>query len=196
LGVLRLAGALAVLWHHRGHLRDGLQWLVRALERTVDADPPWRGCALTGLSLILGSQGDPDQAATAAEASRAVAETIEDKKLLAFAVHMLGLVKVVRGRLDRAEHLMTAALGVQREIGPPGYGAMALTTMSGIAHRRGDVATSDRRPVEALALSRAVGPCLGRRDGALHISWVGDGPQRRSGRALGLPGSVPVLGEH
>jgi predicted ATPase/DNA-binding XRE family transcriptional regulator len=155
-GVLRLAGALAVFWHHRGHLREGRRWLEWALERTADAAPLWRGRALAGLSLILWSQGDPERAALSAEAARAIADAIDDKELLALAVHMLGLVEVVRGHWDQAERLMTEALGVQREIGTPGYGAMALTTLSEIAHRRGDVETSVRRAEEALALFRAV----------------------------------------
>ena len=65
-----------------------------------DADPVWRGRALAGLSLILWSQGDPDRAAPAAEAARAIAEAIGDAELLALAVHMLGLVEVVRGHWD------------------------------------------------------------------------------------------------
>ncbi len=160
-GVLRLAGALAVFWHHRGHLREGRQWLEWALERSADAAPVWRGRALAGLSLILWSQGDPDRAAPAAEAARAIADSSDDTELLALAVHMLGLIEVVRGHWDRAEGLMTEALGIELEIGIPGYGTMALTTLSRIAHRRGEVETSARRAEEALAQFRAVGHASG-----------------------------------
>jgi ATP/maltotriose-dependent transcriptional regulator MalT len=74
---------------------------------------------------------------------------------------MLGLVEVVRGHWDQAERLMNEALAVQRKIGTLGYGAMALTTLSEIAHRRGDVETSNRRAEEALALFQAVGHASG-----------------------------------
>ena len=161
VGVLRLAGALAVFWNHRGHLREGRQWLEWALERTPDADPVWRGRALAGLSLILWSQGDPDRAAPAAEAASVIAAAIDDSELLALAVHMLGLIEVARGRWDGAERLMNEALRVQRAIGTPGYGAWALAALSTIAHRRGDVATSARRAGEALAMFRAIGNASG-----------------------------------
>ena len=81
-GVLRLAGALAAFWHHRGYLREGRRWLEWALEHAVDADPLyWRGRALAGLSLIIWSQGDPDGAAPPAEAALAIAEAVGDPDL-------------------------------------------------------------------------------------------------------------------
>jgi non-specific serine/threonine protein kinase len=160
-GGLRLAGALAVFWNHRGHLREGRRWLEWSLERTPDADPVWRGRALAGLSLILWAQGDPDRAAPAAEAASEIADAFDDRELLALAVHMLGLVEVMRGNWDRAERLMTGALDVQRAIGTPGYGAWALAALSAIAHRRGDFATSARQAGEALAMFRAIGNASG-----------------------------------
>jgi predicted ATPase/DNA-binding XRE family transcriptional regulator len=156
VGMLRLAGALGAFWN-RGHLREGRQWLEWALERTAGVDLPWRGNALASLSLILCSQGDTDRAAIAAERARAIAEATGDTELLALAVHMLGLVEVVRGHWDQAERLMTEALEVQRAIGTPGYGAWAIAALGTIAHRRGDAVTSARLSGEALTMFRAIG---------------------------------------
>jgi tetratricopeptide (TPR) repeat protein len=161
VGVLRLTGALAVFWQHRGHLREGRSWLEWALAQTADAAPIWRGRALAGLSLILWAQGEADRAAPLADAARAIAEDLDDQELRALAVHLLGMVARVRGQLDQAEELMTEALRLERAIGTPGYGANALAVLSGIAHERGDVATSVRRAEEALAQFQAVGHAAG-----------------------------------
>jgi predicted ATPase len=155
-GVLRLAAALAAFWN-RGHLREGRKWLEWAIERTAGVDVPWRGSALASLSLILWTQGDNDRAATAAERARAIGESSDDAELLALAVHMLGLVEVVRGHWDEAECLMTEALAVQRAIGTPGYGAWAIAALGTIAHQRGDAVTSARLSGEALTMFRAIG---------------------------------------
>jgi predicted ATPase len=160
-GVLRLAGALAVFWHHRGYLHEGRQWLERALEHAVNAPLIWRGRALAGLSLILLSQGDPERAAPAAEMARVISDASDDTELLASAVHLLGLSELVQGQWDRAEALLTDALGIERRIGTPGYGAMALASLGGIAHQRGELETSARLAEEALAQFRVVGHASG-----------------------------------
>ena len=56
---------------------------------------------------------------------------------------------------------MTEALRLERAIGVPGYGAMALQALSTVAHRRGDLDLSARRAEEALAMFRAVGHASG-----------------------------------
>jgi non-specific serine/threonine protein kinase len=160
-GVLRLAGALAAFWHHRGHLREARQWLEWALARTEDADPGWRGRAIAGLSLITWSQGDAESAAALAEDAHAIAEAIDDHELRALAVHMRGLNHLARGQLDRAEDLMLEALRLERAIGIPGYGAMALANLAGIAHQQGDLTTGARRAEEALAMFTEVGHASG-----------------------------------
>jgi predicted ATPase/DNA-binding CsgD family transcriptional regulator len=160
-GVLRLAGSLAVFWHHRGYLREGRRWLEWALDRTAAEPTLWRGRSLAGLSLVTLPQGDLDRAGPAAEAAVAIAERIGDADLTALAVHMLGLVELARRRWDRAERLMTEALRLQRAIGAPGHGAMALQALSSIAYRRGDAQTSATRAEEALAIFRASGHASG-----------------------------------
>jgi excisionase family DNA binding protein len=156
-GVLRLAGAMSVFWHHRGHLREGRRWLEGALANTAEAPTATRARALAGLSLVVWSQGDNDAAEPPAAAARAIAEQIGDRELTALSIHMLGLVQVVRARWDLAAPLMEEALRRWRGIESPSNAGMALMVLSAIASATGDASTSTQRAEEALALFRELG---------------------------------------
>jgi predicted ATPase/transcriptional regulator with XRE-family HTH domain len=160
-GVLRLSGALATFWFHRGHLREGRQWLEWALERTADADPLWRSRAFAGLSQVVWGQGDAEGAEPPAEAALAIARQIGDPELIALSFHLLGMIERVRARLDRAETLLEEARVRWRAFGTPTNEAMALNNLSGIARQRGDFQTSARLVEEALALFRSTGHASG-----------------------------------
>lgn len=156
-GVLRLAGSLAVYWHHREHLAEGRGWLEWALARTGDAPTVWRGRALAGLSLVAWSQGDYATAGPLAEQAIAVADIVDDRDLAALAVHLLGINELARGRLERAQKLMQTALDLQRDLDQPADGSMALMTLSEIAVQRGDSRTATVHAEEALAIFRRLG---------------------------------------
>ena len=160
-GVLRLAGALADFWHHRGHLREGRQWLEWALGRAAAADPLWRGRALAGLSLVVWSQGDGDGAEPPAKTALAIARETGDLELTALSLHLLGMIERVRDRLDTAELLMQEARVRWRAFGTPTNEAWSLTNLSAIARQRGDVQTSARLVEEALGLFRTAGHASG-----------------------------------
>ena len=136
-GVVRLAGALAVFWHLRGHLDEGRRWLEWALTRAPDRSTAERSRALTGLSLILWSQGDHEAAEPFAHAGLAIARQIGDGDLVAGAVYLLGLGALVRGRWEMAEDLMQEALERWRGLGRRSEEGMALTVLAGAAQGRG-----------------------------------------------------------
>src|SRR3954452_10538376 len=75
-GVLRLAGGLAIFWHHRGNLAEGRQYLEWALDHTAETPTATRARALAGLSLILWSQGEHTPAGSLAEAAHEIAEAL------------------------------------------------------------------------------------------------------------------------
>jgi predicted ATPase/DNA-binding CsgD family transcriptional regulator len=151
-GVLRLSGAMAIFWHHRGFLREGRVWLEWALSHASDAPTANRARAMAGLSLILWTQGEIDLAEPLAESSRTIAEHIGDKELAALSIHMLGLVENIRGQWDRAELLMLDALPRWQELDLPSDTAMALTVLCSITRRKGDLEASARYAEEALAI--------------------------------------------
>ena len=160
-GVLRLAGALAVFWHHRGYLREGRHWLEWALARTPEQPTIARGRALSGLSLVVWTQGDHEVAAPLANAGLAIAKSTGDRELAALSLHLLGLIDNVRERWESAEALMAEALDLWREITLPTNEAMALQVLSGIAFRRGDANAATSRAEQALSIFRAQGHASG-----------------------------------
>lgn len=161
LGVLRLAGALAIFWHHRAFLQEGRRWLEWALLHAPDAVSLWSCRAYAGLSLVLFLQGDFARTATLAESALDIARQIGDPEQTALAVHMLGLADRGRGQWDRAEHLMEEARVHWRTLRFPTNEAYARVNLSSIAYRQGDAGTSARHAEEALALFRATGHSSG-----------------------------------
>jgi non-specific serine/threonine protein kinase len=156
-GMLRLAGALAIFWHHRGYLGEGRRWLEWALAHTDDAPTAVRARALAGLSLVAWSQGDKELAGPLAEASLAIAGQIGDAQLAALATHLLGLAAFIDGRWERAGQLMNDALGRWRALGSRSDEAMALKTLAAIALGVGDTGMCRQLAGESLTLFRALG---------------------------------------
>ncbi len=159
--VLRLAGSLAVFWHHRGHLNEGRRWLEWALDRSANAAPVWRGRGLAGLGLIIWTQGDAEGARPPTEAACAIAKDTCDTDLLALAVHMLGLIAFAQEDWDQAEHRMREAMNLHRARGVISNEAMALNVLSLIARERGDKKNCDMHAEAALVLFRASGNASG-----------------------------------
>jgi predicted ATPase/DNA-binding CsgD family transcriptional regulator len=156
-GVLRLAGALAIYWHHRGNLGEGRRWQEWALAHTADTPTAERARGLAGLSLILWSQGHHGAAEGPAEAAHRIAVEISHLDLTALSVHLRGLVAMSAGAWDRSRALMSAALALWREAGLPSDEAMALRVLATIAYVTGDVRGCACLAEEALAIFRAVG---------------------------------------
>jgi non-specific serine/threonine protein kinase len=155
-GVLRLAGALTVYWHHRGDLAEGRQWLEWALAHTPDTPTATRSRALSGLSLIIWSLGETDAAEPPAQAALAIAEAIGHTELTALALHLLGLIEWVRGRFEQARSLMTRALTLWRALHLQTDEATALGVLSGIALSLGNTAAGRVLAEEALAIFRSL----------------------------------------
>lgn len=156
-GVLRLAGALAVFWHHRGNLAEGRQWIEWALAHTAALPTEPRCRALVGLSLILWSQGRYVEAQVPAGDALAIAIDLGHAELAAFSIHMLGLVARLLGENDRAASHMIRALALWREVGLRSNEAMALGVLSQLAANRGEAGEGARLAREALAIFQDLG---------------------------------------
>jgi excisionase family DNA binding protein len=155
-GVLRLAGAASIIWHHRGYLREGREWLEWALNHIVEGSSSARARALLGLGLILWTQGDAESAEPPTCAGRAIAEEIDDKELIALSVHLLCMNEVARGQWNRAKPLMEEALVQWRQLGFLSDEGMALNILGRIANGLGDTETATFHIEKALAIFREV----------------------------------------
>ncbi|HEX2561905.1 ATP-binding protein, partial [Phenylobacterium sp.] len=156
-GLLRLAGGLAVFWHHRGNLAEGRRWLEQALDEAAETVTADRARALAGLSLIRWSQGDLEGAGAPAEAALTIARALEHPELTALSLHLLALVARSQAEWDRAAVLMAEALTLWRALGLRSDEAMALGVLAGIAYETGATAASTHWAEEALTIFRAVG---------------------------------------
>ncbi len=157
VGVLRLAGTMAIFWHLRGHIDEGRRWLEWALVHSPDQPSPERARALAGLSLVIWSEGEVEPAIKLAQASRIMAEEVDDSELIALSIHLQGIGELVRGDSELACQLMEDALDRWLDIGSRSEAAAALDALSIIAFKAGDVDLSARRVQEANALFREAG---------------------------------------
>ena len=160
-GVLQLAGALTIFWHHRVFLREGKRWLEWALAHAPGTPALWTCRATAGLSLIVFAQGDFARTASLAKSALGIARQIGDLEQTALAIHMLSLADRGQERWNRAASLMEDALVRWRALGLPTNEAMALANLGVIAYRQGDAATSAQRAKESLALFLATGHAAG-----------------------------------
>jgi non-specific serine/threonine protein kinase len=160
-GALHLASAMAIAWHFQMNLREGRQWLEWALTHAPETDTVPRGRALTGLALILWTQGHLEQAQQRAEASLAVAERLNDPSVVARATHELGLVDLSFGHWERARSRFEHVLGLWRALDRPASEAFALFLLARAEHGVGDSEAAGRHASEALVLLRTFGHATG-----------------------------------
>jgi non-specific serine/threonine protein kinase len=156
-GILRLAGALSIFYHHRGDLAEGRRWVSWGLDNSSDEPSLWRVRALNGLSLIVWSQGESALAMSLAESAQKMAETLEDSESLALAIHLRGIAALAQGQLDLARGLMEQTRGLLCELALPSQESMAMYVLSVIAYAAGDSDGCARLAQSALQRFRAIG---------------------------------------
>src|SRR4051812_8617212 len=98
----RLAGSMGTLYWLRGHLREGQDWLRRALALPGETSPAVRSSALHGAGALSWFRGDNDTARTLLEQSLAIARDGDFAWGAAGARLTLAGVAWARGDLDQA----------------------------------------------------------------------------------------------
>lgn len=126
---LDLAGLLAFHWLGSATLREGRQWLERALA-AAPAPSPQRARALWAAGWIATEQGDPDAAACLLAEARDLATRLAAEPDLAWAVALDGYAAMRAGDLARARTLLADGLARQHRLGSLDG---ALAAMSGLA---------------------------------------------------------------
>lgn len=171
-GVLRLAGALSIFWHHRGNLAEGRRWLEWALTNTADTATAERARALAGLSLVLWSQSDTNDASTPAQAALAIAEAIDHAELATLAKHLLAVIAQARSDLALGTSLMTNARAGWRALGLRSNEAMALRVLGWIEFQTEDFQNCARYAQAALAIFHDLGHPSGAAGSLLLLALV------------------------
>jgi non-specific serine/threonine protein kinase len=115
---LRLARAMVNYWAVRGHLREGIGWLERALGWGAQTPSAERARALAGLGWLARFQGDSDRAEPAFGEALRVAREVGERMATARALSGLAMVDLDRGRYAEAATRLDEALARYQELEP------------------------------------------------------------------------------
>jgi non-specific serine/threonine protein kinase len=156
---LRLGAALRWYWYIRGPVHEGRHWLARALASPAEAAAPVRARALAGLGMMAWRANDFAQAREALEASLALARTLDDGPMQAFALHHLAHVEMmqVAGGAPRAAEMWEDSVNRFRKSGDAWGTAWSLRCLGDNLRVYGTTALAVARLEESLALLREVG---------------------------------------
>jgi non-specific serine/threonine protein kinase len=182
---LRLAAALCRFWNMRGYLREGREWLERALDATGPTPAGLRAAALKGAGNLALSQGEYGQAAALCEAALALFRAHADVQGMADSLTTLGIVADRQGDYGRAAALFERAVVLARERGDTRQIARTLGNLAAAWRRQGDHEREAALYNEALDLFQALGD---RRSIAVALDNLGLVACRRGeyGRAAAL----------
>jgi tetratricopeptide (TPR) repeat protein len=137
---LRLASEMRPFWQTRGYLREGFQWLERALARGDSATPAIRATALFDMGRLAFDLGDYARAPEWFEASLQLRRELDDKPGIIQSLTNLGLAIVARGQYARARMLHEEAMTLSYDIGDAQGVTTALYRLGSLALEEGDLA--------------------------------------------------------
>ncbi|HEX6736763.1 MAG TPA: LuxR C-terminal-related transcriptional regulator, partial [Vicinamibacteria bacterium] len=134
----RLARAMINYWRARGLLREGRDWLERALSWGTPTPSAERARVLGGIGWLAQIQGDLDRAETALGEAISMAEAVGARMTEAKARNALASQLLHQGRQAEAAVMMDQALTLFRELEPTAIGGPPL--LSQAYARRGLIA--------------------------------------------------------
>ena len=102
---LGLAAALSWFWIKRGYLREGQQWLERALAAGDTAPPALRARALMGLGNMTFFQGDHPRTQRVLEESATLGRAVGDLVVVAISAGMRAMASLEAGNLAECARL-------------------------------------------------------------------------------------------
>ncbi len=154
----RIEHKLGGVHQRRGEWERAQARFAVALEALGHGDAGLRARILTDLSLTLHHAGSPERAAALAAEARALAETAADRRALAQAHNVLGMLARGASRLQSAGAELERSLAIAEELDDTSARTAALNNLALVAREAGEV---DR----ALVLTqRALVLCAGQGD--------------------------------
>jgi non-specific serine/threonine protein kinase len=159
---LQLAGSLAFFYFLRGHLREGRDWIEKALAATdASAKSPARAHALHGAGLLAHLQADDDRSLERLAAARTLFAELDDRAGLTRTLITSGIVAGEMGDFAQAAAWLEEALPALRAGGDPVGLGTTLAHLGMAAHAMGKNEQARHYLEEALALQRGVGDAWG-----------------------------------
>ncbi|MDQ5852390.1 MAG: tetratricopeptide repeat protein, partial [Chloroflexota bacterium] len=165
---LRLAGALAIFWRHRGYLSEGRSWLKQVLAAARDGEHAagpspvaqfrqYRAKALAAVGHLAWAQSDYPEATALLEQSLALYRELGKPRQVARALQLLGGLAYDQGDYQHAVRLSEEALVLCRQFQDGTGIAHVLHRLGDLARDQGDYERAAVLLEEALAHYRALG---------------------------------------
>ena len=151
---LRMAGGLGWYWFLRGQLREGRDWLERALAAGQDGSPAARALVQERAAWLAWDHGDAPAAMGHADPALQTYRSLGDGAGIAQALHVLGLATQHAGDHDRAEELFREAFAAYRAVGDAATAGATLGELAASRWAVGDLATAETLIAEGLDLIR------------------------------------------
>ena len=152
-----IAWSLFFYWAIRGHAAEGLRWYEQILSRP-SIPPAVETRALLGAGAMRYTQGELENARTAAARALVLARETSDLAMIARAENLLGDLDHSLGNADAAlEHFARGVEGFRALALPWGLGN-SLTGMAAVVLAAGDAARAERLLDEATSVLRHAAP--------------------------------------
>jgi predicted ATPase/DNA-binding XRE family transcriptional regulator len=153
-GGLRLAAALWRMWNARGYMREGRDWLEKALSSADDRPSAVRAKALNVAGAIAYQQGDIDAARDLFEKSIEVSRELGDEGYVSRVTCNLANIMLDLGEHARARELFEQCLTIDRRLGDKSRTAYSLGGLADVYYSTGRFAESADYYGRSLALHR------------------------------------------
>ncbi len=153
----RIAAAVQQFWLHRYHIAEGLAWLEQVLAHREGVAPATLARLLNGVGDLAGQRGDYARSAAASEEALRLARSIDDGRLMAWALSSLAFVAMVDGDPDRAAALLEEAIGLARRTGDQEFESMLLGNAAVLASQLGRYDAAWGHYEDARCLAAALG---------------------------------------
>jgi ATP/maltotriose-dependent transcriptional regulator MalT len=180
---LRLASSMSWFCFARGHLREGIAWLDRALFQSDGESTAVRARALLSAGMLTHYFGDDTQAVPFLERSLKLYRELNDSWGASASLTMLGIVAEDTGNYDRAIEHLSESLAFSRAAHEPLVVALSLYHLGVASWGQGDGERAEALLVEAIAAQREIGDIAGYADSMGYLGLIVNehGDRERSG---------------
>lgn len=112
-----LAGGFHGFWDFRGLVREGVHWLDQVLAMPGEVLPMVRACALEGRGVMVGKQGDWQDAIDSLREAVEMSRSIDDHDGVARALYNLGIQHIDAGEYEAAIPILRESISGYRTLG-------------------------------------------------------------------------------
>ncbi len=154
---LRLGGALFRFWWMHGNVREGREWLEKALMGSEEIAAPVRAKALNCAGGLATIQSRFGQAKGFLTRSLQLLREQGEPRGLVTSLYFLGYAAMVQGRYAEARSLGEEALALSRAMDDPAASASSLWILGLVGLFQGDYERAWSLLAESVALSREAG---------------------------------------